>query len=93
MEHQPQRKDIHRHRARALRERGASLLKLLQKGAGDRVVVSHESVWCWRGTPIPKAITLGGNLSNTVRANEVPLTGDGKASAGAKRFVVMARNF
>lgn len=40
-----------------------------------------------------KAITLGGNLSNTVRANEVPLTGDGQASAGAKRFVVMARNF
>jgi phosphotriesterase-related protein len=40
------------------RERVASLLKLLQKGAGDRVVVSHDSVWCWRGTPIPKSITL-----------------------------------
>jgi phosphotriesterase-related protein len=40
------------------RERIASLLKLLQKGAGDRVVVSHDTVWCWRGTPIPKSITL-----------------------------------
>jgi phosphotriesterase-related protein len=40
------------------RERVASLLKLIQKGAGDRVVVSHDSVWCWRGTPIPKSITL-----------------------------------
>ena len=22
-------------------------------GAGDRVVVSHDSVWCWKGEPIP----------------------------------------
>jgi phosphotriesterase-related protein len=42
------------------RERVASLLRLIQKGAGDRVVVSHDSVWCWRGTPIPKSISLGG---------------------------------
>jgi len=41
-------------------ERTSSLLKLLQKGAGDRVVVSHDSVWCWRGTPIPKSIALAG---------------------------------
>ena len=34
-------------------ERIASLLKVLQKGGGSRVVVSHDSVWCWRGTPIP----------------------------------------
>ena len=34
-------------------ERVASLLKLLDKGAGDRIVVSHDSVWCWRGAPIP----------------------------------------
>jgi phosphotriesterase-related protein len=42
------------------RERVASLMKLLQKGAGDRIVVSHDTVWCWRGTPIPKSITLAG---------------------------------
>jgi len=30
-----------------------SLLKLLEAGAAARVVVSHDSVWCWRGQPIP----------------------------------------
>ena len=34
-------------------ERVASLLRLLEKGAGGQVVVSHDSVWCWRGQPIP----------------------------------------
>lgn len=33
--------------------RVASLLALLRKGAASRVVVSHDSVWCWRGQPIP----------------------------------------
>lgn len=33
--------------------RVAALLKLLGSGAGDRVVVSHDSVWCWRGQPLP----------------------------------------
>jgi phosphotriesterase-related protein len=37
-------------------ERVKSLLRLLERGAGDRVVVSHDSVWCWRGQPIPPAI-------------------------------------
>jgi phosphotriesterase-related protein len=34
-------------------ERVASLVKLIERGAGDRVVVSHDSVFCWRGEPIP----------------------------------------
>jgi len=34
-------------------KRVASLVKLIRAGAGDRVVVSHDSVWCWRGEPIP----------------------------------------
>ena len=34
-------------------ERVASLLRLFEAGAGDRVLVSHDSVWCWRGQPIP----------------------------------------
>lgn len=34
-------------------ERVASLLRVLEAGMGDRVVVSHDSVWCWRGMPIP----------------------------------------
>jgi len=33
--------------------RVASLLRLLEKGCASRVVVSHDSVWCWRGEPIP----------------------------------------
>jgi phosphotriesterase-related protein len=30
-----------------------SLLALLAEGAASRIVVSHDSVWCWRGQPIP----------------------------------------
>lgn len=37
-------------------ERVAALVRLLRAGAGDRVVVSHDSVWCWRGEPIPPAL-------------------------------------
>lgn len=33
-------------------ERVAALLKLIKRGAASRVVVSHDSVWCWRGEPI-----------------------------------------
>jgi phosphotriesterase-related protein len=36
-------------------ERTKSLLALLVAGAGDRVVVSHDSVWCWRGQPFGSA--------------------------------------
>jgi phosphotriesterase-related protein len=35
------------------KERVDSLLRLLRAGAGARVIVSHDSVWCWRGQPIP----------------------------------------
>jgi len=34
-------------------ERVKSLVALIRGGAGDRVVVSHDSVWCWRGQPVP----------------------------------------
>lgn len=34
-------------------DRAASLARLLNHGAGDRVVVSHDSVWCWKGNPWP----------------------------------------
>jgi phosphotriesterase-related protein len=37
-------------------ERVSSLLKLLKKGAGDRIVVSHDTVWCWQGEPIPQNV-------------------------------------
>ena len=31
--------------------RVASLLELMKSGATSRVVVSHDTVWCWRGRP------------------------------------------
>jgi phosphotriesterase-related protein len=37
-------------------ERVAALLRVLAAGAGDRVVVSHDSVWCWRGEPVPREV-------------------------------------
>ncbi|MGH0030533.1 MAG: phosphotriesterase family protein, partial [Myxococcota bacterium] len=33
--------------------RVASLLRILEAGFERQVVVSHDSVWCWRGAPIP----------------------------------------
>ncbi len=40
-----------------------------------------------------KAITIGGNVGNTVKVTEVPLTSSGRAAEGGKRIAVMARNF
>jgi len=37
-------------------DRVASLAALIEAGAGDRVVVSHDSVWCWRGNPWPTGL-------------------------------------
>lgn len=34
-------------------KRTESLAKAIQAGAGDRLVVSHDSVWCWKGQPFP----------------------------------------
>jgi len=41
----------------------ASLLALLKKGAASRVVVSHDSVWCWRGQPIPNTEAFAETLA------------------------------
>lgn len=37
-------------------ERVAALTRLITAGAGDRIVVSHDSVCCWRGQPFPPAV-------------------------------------
>lgn len=34
-------------------DRAAALARLLAAGGGDRIVVSHDSVWCWKGNPWP----------------------------------------
>ena len=39
-----------------------------------------------------KAYTIGGNVDQTVRVSEVPLTPDGKAKTGGKRITIMAKN-
>jgi phosphotriesterase-related protein len=39
-------------------ERVSGILKLIEKGAGDRIVVSHDSVWCWRGEPFANPAVL-----------------------------------
>ena len=31
----------------------ASMLKLVKEGYARQLVVSHDSVWCWRGQPVP----------------------------------------
>lgn len=56
-------------------ERVAALAKLISAGAGDRAVVSHDSVWCWRGQPFPpemeKAVAPNWNPTHFSR-NIVP---------------------
>jgi phosphotriesterase-related protein len=32
-----------------------SLLKLLGKGATNQVIISHDSVWCWKGRMLPQS--------------------------------------
>ncbi|MCP4907336.1 MAG: hypothetical protein GY910_20350 [bacterium] len=32
-------------------KRVAALARMIEAGAGDRLVVSHDSVWCWKGQP------------------------------------------
>lgn len=39
------------------------------------------------------AVTIGGNVGNTVKVTEVPLDASGHVQAGSKRIVVMKRNF
>jgi hypothetical protein len=40
-----------------------------------------------------QAITIGGNLDQTVAIRKVPLTAEGRAKTGEKRITIMARNF
>lgn len=37
-------------------DRVAALASVISSGAGDRIVVSHDSVWCWKGQPFPPAV-------------------------------------
>ena len=37
-------------------DRVAALARLVKEGFGRQIVVSHDSVWCWNGMPIPSAV-------------------------------------
>jgi len=37
-------------------DRVAALARLVAAGAGDRLVASHDSVWCWKGEPWPEKL-------------------------------------
>lgn len=37
-------------------ERVESLVKLLKTGAKNQIVISHDSVWCWKGHMLPRAL-------------------------------------
>ena len=44
--------------------RVAALAKVVSAGAAQHVVVSHDTVWCWRGQPIPDVDALGAAAPN-----------------------------
>ncbi len=48
--------------------RVAALARVVAAGAANQVVVSHDSVWCWRGQPIPDPAAMA-----TVAPNWHPL--------------------
>ncbi len=39
-------------------ERVAALVRLIDAGHGRQIVVSHDSVWCWKGLPFPDPAQL-----------------------------------
>jgi len=55
------------------RLRMASLIGLLGIGFANQIVLSHDTVWCWRGRPMPLAETLLPNWKPThVFQNVIP---------------------
>ncbi len=42
----------------------ASLAKVVQAGAAAQVVVSHDTVWCWRGQPLPDPAGMAAVAAN-----------------------------
>lgn len=44
--------------------RVAALARVVAAGAAAQVVVSHDTVWCWRGQPLPDAAAIGAAAPN-----------------------------
>jgi len=47
----------------------ASLLRLIEAGHESQIVISHDSVWCWRGQPIPDPVALATMLETWTPAH------------------------
>jgi phosphotriesterase-related protein len=59
------------------RLRTAALIGLLGIGFQNQIVLSHDSVWCWRGRPLPVAASLLPNWKPThVFQNIIPALRD-----------------
>lgn len=69
-----------------------ALLAVLRGGAGDRVVVSHDSVWCWRGRPLSTRqraeMEHVWNPSHLVERIVPRLLDGGASAAGIDRLLV-----
>jgi phosphotriesterase-related protein len=44
--------------------RVAALVKVVEAGAAAQVVVSHDTVWCWRGQPLPDPAAIAAAAPN-----------------------------
>ena len=56
-----------------------SLVKILKKGYAASVVISHDSVWCWKGQMLPPAVLQqveGGHMSMRFTRMIMPLLKD-----------------
>ncbi len=74
-------------------QRVASLLKLLKKGAASQVVVSHDSVWCWRGQPFPNPEAMAPLLEvwnpSHFHKRVIPMLEEGGATAEQIRTMLV----
>ncbi|MBW2267440.1 MAG: phosphotriesterase-related protein [Deltaproteobacteria bacterium] len=59
--------------------RAKSMLKLIERGAASRLLVSHDTVWCWLGKPFPSNSTW---RPSRFSEDVVPMLKAGGASDG-----------
>ena len=53
-------------------ERVTCLLRLIERGHGRQLVVSHDTVGCWRGEPFPNAEIQTAALVRGAQASAAP---------------------
>jgi phosphotriesterase-related protein len=74
-------------------ERVTALLRLIDKGAGAQIVVSHDSVWCWLGEPFANPAVLEAlrktNHPGHFSTRIVPMLKEGGASDAQIRALLV----